>query len=77
MKNYLLFQTILTDFYAIFKLSFIKNSKEKRTPPSRKTTLVKKNYSSQKKMNFIYQNEATLDKKNNFTIDISEKKNFC
>ena len=25
-------------------------------------------------MNFIYQNEATLDKKNNSTIDISEKK---
>ena len=25
-------------------------------------------------MSFIYQNEATLDEKNNFTIDISEKK---
>ena len=27
-------------------------------------------------MNFIYQNEEILDKKNNFTIDISEKKTF-
>ena len=61
-------------FYTIFKLNLIKNSKKPHL--SKKTTLVKKNYSSQKKKkNFIYQNEATLDKKNNFTIEITEKNN--
>ena len=52
-----------------------------KTRRSKKTTKVKKAHLHQKqnvlikKMEFIYQKESNLGKENNFTIEISEKKN--
>ena len=57
-------------FKAKFNQKPKKNSSIKKNYPSQKKLL-----SSEKKKNFIYQNEATSDKKNNFTIEITEKNN--